>query len=340
MILQYIVPLFWATAITLLLTPLAIKIAIRFKLIDIPHSAPHKTHKSPVPKAGGSAIMFAVFLVTLGGGRLFTRDIFPILLASIPIFLFGILDDARGLSAGWKLLGQCIASAILVWQGVYIRMFPYPSLNLAMTFFWLIGMTNAFNLVDSMDGLVVGLAAIAGAFFILVTMDANQQDLTYLSAVLLGSCVGMFFFNSVPAKTFLGDSGAQFLGFVLASVALAYTPPGLPQPSSWFVPILLLSIPIFDTTLVVYSRLRQKVPIYQAGHDHIYHRLIGLSMSPTQAVTAMHVSAILVGCLAFIALPLRPIWANTVFISTILCGGGILLWLEKNAKKKIDYTQG
>ncbi|MBK9925003.1 MAG: undecaprenyl/decaprenyl-phosphate alpha-N-acetylglucosaminyl 1-phosphate transferase [Anaerolineales bacterium] len=334
MILQYVVPLFGATAITLLLAPLSIKIAIHFKLIDIPHSAPHKTHKNPVPKAGGIAIMFAVFLITVGGGKLFTGDIFPILLASIPIFLFGIWDDAKGLSAGWKLLGQCIASAILIWQGIYIRMLPHPSLNIALTFFWLIGMTNAFNLVDSMDGLVVGLTAIAGAFFVLVTVDANQSDLTYLSATLLGSCVGMFFFNSVPAKAFLGDSGAQFLGFVLASVALAYTPPGLPQPSSWFVPILLLSIPIFDTTLVVYSRLRQKVPIYKAGHDHIYHRLIELNMSPTQAVTAMHVSAILVGCLAFIALPLHPVWANTIFISAIFGGCFVILWLENNTRKR------
>lgn len=334
MILEYIIPLFGATAITLLLTPLGIKTAILLKLIDVPNSAPHKIHNTPVPKAGGIAIVFAMFIVTLVSGKLFAADIRPILLASIPIFLFGLLDDTKGLSAGWKLLGQFIAGGILIWQGTHIRMFAYPPINIALTFFWLVGMTNAFNLVDSMDGLVVGLAATAGAFFILVTVDANQPNLTYLSAVLLGSCVGMFYFNAVPAKTFLGDSGAQYLGFVLAALALAYTPPGLPQPSSWFVPILLLSIPIFDTTFVVYSRLKRKTPIYKAGQDHVYHRLVGLGMSPTQAVTAMHVSAFLVGCLAFIALPLPPFWANTVFLLAMLCGGLILLWLEKNAKDR------
>lgn len=331
MILQYFLPLFWATVIALLLTPLSIKTALRFNLVDMPNSAPHKIHGRPVPKAGGIAIALAIFLVTLGGGRLFTEDIRPILLASIPIFLFGVWDDARGLSASWKLLGQGIAVGILIWQGVYVRMLPSPFLNIAITFLWLIGMTNAFNLVDSMDGLAVGLAATASAFFVLVTLDANQPDLTYLSAVLLGSCVGMFYFNAAPARTFLGDAGAQYLGFVLAALALAYTPPGLPQPSSWFVPILLLSIPIFDTSLVVYSRLKRKVPIYKAGQDHIYHRLVGLNMSPDQAVTAMHVAAFVAGCLAFVALPLPPLWANVIFLCAMLCGGLTLLWLEKRS---------
>lgn len=331
MILQYFIPLFGATVIALLLTPFSIRTALRFNLVDMPNSAPHKIHSRPVPKAGGIAIALAIFLVTLGGGRLFTDDIRPILLASIPIFLFGVWDDAKGLSASWKLLGQGIAVGILIWQGVYVRMLPYPFFNIAITFLWLIGMTNAFNLVDSMDGLAVGLAATASAFFVLVTLDANQPDLTYLSAVLLGSCVGMFYFNAAPARTFLGDAGAQYLGFVLAALALAYTPPGLPQPSSWFVPILLLSIPIFDTSLVVYSRLKRKIPIYKAGQDHIYHRLVGLNMSPGQAVTAMHVAAFVAGCLAFIALPLPPLWANVIFLCAMFCGGLTLLWLEKRS---------
>ena len=330
MILQYFMPLFAATVSVLLLTPICIKTALHSKLIDIPNSAPHKIHKVPVPKAGGLAIALTIFLVTLTSGSFFTSDIRSILLASIPVFLFGIMDDAKGLSAPWKLLGQLVGAILLIWQGIYIKMFGSSILGIALTLFWLVGITNAFNLVDSMDGLAVGLAANAGAFFLLVTVDANQPDLTYLSAVILGSCVGMFYFNSVPAKTFLGDSGSQYLGFILAALALAYTPPGLPQPSSWFVPILLLSVPIFDTTYVVLSRLRRGLPIYKAGQDHIYHRLIGLGMSPNQAVTTMHVSAFITSCLAFIALPLPPLWANAVFFFTILGGFYMLLRLETN----------
>lgn len=332
MILEFFLPLFLAIVVTVLVTPLCIKTAIQLDLLDIPNSAPHKIHGTAVPKAGGIAIVAALFLVTLGSGKLLDTDVRPILLASIPIIIFGLWDDAKGLSAGWKLTGQFLAVSILIWQGIQIQMFVgLPALNIAVTFLWIVGITNAFNLVDSMDSLAVGLAAIASVFFLLVTIDSNETDLAFLSALILGSCIGLFYFNATPARTFLGDLGAQFLGFMLATLAMAYTPPGFPQPSSWFVPILLLSIPIFDTTLVAFSRLRRGLPIYKAGQDHIYHRLIGLDMSPNQAVTVMHVAALLTGCLAFIALSLPPLWANALFVLILLCGGLALLWLEKKS---------
>jgi UDP-GlcNAc:undecaprenyl-phosphate GlcNAc-1-phosphate transferase len=330
MILQFFVPLFWATLITLLITPISIKIAARYHLVDQPNSAPHKIHHMPVPKGGGIAIAFVVFLLSFISGKLETTDIRAILLASVFILLFGFLDDVKGLSAPWKLIGQFMAAIILIWQGIQIRMFgDHPGLNISVTLFWIIGITNAFNFVDSMDGLVLGLAAIASTFFLFVTIDANQLHLTYMSAVLLGSCVGMFYYNTTPARTFLGDSGAQFLGFMLATLAMAYTPPGLPQPSSWFVPILLLGVPIFDTTLVVISRLQRGTPIYKAGQDHVYHRLTKLGMSPPQAVITMHVAALLIGCLAFIALPLPPLEANLIFGLALLFGLASLIILQK-----------
>jgi UDP-GlcNAc:undecaprenyl-phosphate GlcNAc-1-phosphate transferase len=144
---------------------------------------------------------------------------------------------------------------------------------------------QCFNLVDSMDGLAIGLAAIASAFFMLVTVDAGQESLAYLSAILLGSAVGASYFNIMPARSFLGDAGSQFLGFLLAALAIAYTPPGLPQPSSWFVPILLLAVPIFDTTLVVISRMRQGISIYKADRPHL-----------SQPCFARHVSAMRSPC--------------------------------------------
>lgn len=334
MILQFFVPLFWATLITLFIAPISIKIARRFHLIDQPNSAPHKVHQNPVPKGGGPAIALVVFLLSLMGGKFETPDVRTMLLASIVILVFGIWDDAKGLSAPIKLTGQMFATIILISQGIQIRMFGNQVvLNIGLTLFWIIGITNAFNLVDSMDGLVVGLTAIASTFFLFVTIDAGQLHLTYMSALLLGCCIGLLYFNTTPARTFLGDSGAQFLGFMLATLALAYTPPGLPQPSSWFVPILLLSVPIFDTTFVVISRLRRRVPIYKAGQDHIYHRLTQLGMSPGQAVTIMHVAALLTGCLAFIALPLPPLLANMLFALGLLCGLLALVWLEKKSNK-------
>jgi len=315
---------------TFVLVPLGIRIANRYGLMDEPFSAPHKTHTNTVPKAGGIAVFLAVFFISLLTGKPPSQEILAILTASSIIFIFGVWDDAKGLSAGWKLTGQFLATAILIWQGIQIRMFVgFPVLNIAVTCLWIVGITNAFNLVDSMDGLAVGLAAIASVFFLFVTIDSNELDLAFLSAVILGSCIGMFYYNATPARTFLGDAGAQFLGFTLATIAMAYTPPGFPQPSSWFVPILLLGVPIFDTSFVAVSRLRRGLPIYQAGQDHIYHRLTRLGMSSTQSVTIMHVSALFIGCLAFIALSLPPLWANLIFGLTLLCGAVIFFRLEK-----------
>jgi len=330
MILHLFPFIFWAIVATLAITPLAIKVAIYFRLIDQPNSSPHKIHQHPIPKASGLAIGLAVVSLNLISGNVQSSIIRAILLSSIVIFIFGLWDDTYKLSPQWKLMGQILATIILISQGVQIRMLGSMTLlNLALTLVWVIGITNAFNLVDSMDGLVVGLAAIASAFFMLVTVDAGQTALSLLSAILLGSSIGMMYFNALPARTFLGDSGAQFLGFILAALAIAYTPPGLPQPSSWFVPILLLSVPIFDTSLVTISRLKQRKAIYQAGLDHTYHRLVNLGWPPSRAVLTMHLAAILSGCLAFVALPLPPLWANSIFATVLLISVLILFWLEK-----------
>lgn len=282
-----------------------------------------------MPKAGGLAIGLVIISINFLSGNLQSEVIRSILLASSIIFLFGLWDDTHKLSPPWKLLGQILATIILISQGVQIRMLgSLTLLNLVLTLLWTIGITNAFNLVDSMDGLAIGLAAIASAFFMLVTVDAGQPSLSLLSAIILGSSIGMLYFNTLPAHTFLGDSGAQFLGFVLAALAIDYTPPGLPQPSSWFVPILLLSVPIFDTSLVVVSRLRQKKAVYQAGLDHTYHRLVNLGLPSSRAVLTMHLFAIVSGCLAFMALPLPPLWANAIFAFALLVGFSVLIWLE------------
>lgn len=329
MILHLFIPIFWSILLTVLLTPPLIWLAFRFNYLDVPFSAPHKTHNAPVPKIGGVAISLVVFLLAFLNRPLLSKDVLAILIGSMVIVGFGIWDDLKGLSALSKLSGQIVATILLWVFGIYIRMFgELMFLNIFVTFLWMVGITNAFNLVDSMDGLAVGLSAIASAFFMLVTVQAQQPALSNLSAVLFGSCIGMLLFNIQPARTFLGDAGAQFLGFVLAALAIAYTPRGLPQPSSWFVPILLVSVPIFDTTLVVVSRLRRRVPIYQGGQDHTYHRLVKLGLPPSHAVMLMHIAAILSGCLAFIALPQSTLWANFLFALAVLFGLGALLWLE------------
>jgi len=331
MVFQIITTTILAILFSFAASPICISLAWRFRLIDDPGSEAHKIHKLPMPRAGGLIIFFVLVLGSAVSGIL-TSPVTPIILASVIILVFGIWDDINGIIAPWKMLGQALATLLLISQGIQIHFLGNTYLNLFFTFLWVIGITNAFNLVDSMDGLAVGLGGITAIFLLFGTFSAGQEALMLLSAILLGACVGVFYFNYSLSRLFLGDSGAQLLGFTLAALALMYNPPNLVQASSWYVPILLFSIPIFDTTLVTISRLRRYMPIYKASRDHTYHRLVGLGMSPQRSVLIMHLTAILIDCLAFIALSLPPIWANTLFGLILLSGFFAIFWLDSGKK--------
>jgi UDP-GlcNAc:undecaprenyl-phosphate GlcNAc-1-phosphate transferase len=333
MVFQIITTTILAILFSFAASPICISLAWRFRLIDDPGSEAHKIHKLPMPRAGG-LIIFSVLVLGSAVSGILNSPVTPIILASVIILAFGIWDDINGILAPWKMLGQALATLLLISQGIQIYFLGNTYLNLFFTFLWVIGITNAFNLVDSMDGLAVGLGGITAIFLLFGTFSAGQESLMLLSAILLGACVGVFYFNYSLSRLFLGDSGAQLLGFTLAALALMYNPPNLVQASSWFVPILLFSIPIFDTTLVTISRLRRYLPIYKASRDHTYHRLVGLGMSPQRSVLIMHLAAILIDCLAFIALSLPPIWANTLFGLILLSGFFTIFWLD--AEKKVE----
>jgi UDP-GlcNAc:undecaprenyl-phosphate GlcNAc-1-phosphate transferase len=321
----------------------AIRIARRLHLIDIPGSSPHKQHEFPTPLAGGIALVISLLILGVVFGIFGNRELLPILLAAAVIFAFGLWDDARGMSAPLKLVGQTAAVVILIASGFYIRIFEYPDffiggtgpffrwMDWIVTWLWVVGITNAFNLTDSMDGLAVGLSAWALAFFTLATFDAGQPDLSLFSAILLGICLGIGFFNQQPAKLFLGDSGAQTLGFFLAAIGILYTPVGAYQTSSWFVPIMLVGVPIFDTSLVFFSRLRRGRAFYKSNRDHTYHRLVRLGMDPGRAVMTMHIAALILECLAFVAVSLAPLWANALFAVCLLAGVGLFFILDRRS---------
>jgi UDP-GlcNAc:undecaprenyl-phosphate GlcNAc-1-phosphate transferase len=245
------------------------------------------------------------------------------------VFFFGVIDDRRGLSAPWKLLGQLLGTGLMISLGVQIHLFDqYPWLDLVITVLWMVGITNAYNFVDSMDGLANGLACLAAAFFMLVTFDSGQGELSVFSALLFGACVGVYYFTFPPARFFLGDSGAQMLGFLLAGLAIAYTPLGFLRTQSWYIPILLMGVPIFDTTLIVVSRLRRSKPIYRAGQDHTYHRLVKLGLDSNRAALTMQFVAGFLGCLAFITLSLPPLAANIVFFACLIGGFLGIIFLD------------
>jgi UDP-GlcNAc:undecaprenyl-phosphate GlcNAc-1-phosphate transferase len=324
--------IFLASIISLALSLPLSWITRRLGLVDVPGSAPHKQHASPAPLAGGLIILCTIVITGLIEGNLKLPEILAIFLPGLIVFVFGVWDDLHGLSAPWKLLGQLLGTFALIRLGVQIRLFDQlPWANLGITVLWMVGITNAYNFVDSMDGLANGLACLAAAFFMLVTFDSGQTVLSVFSAVILGACFGTYYFTAPPARFFLGDSGAQFLGFTLAGLAIAYSPLGFLRVQSWFVPIMLVGVPIFDTTLVVVSRLRRHRPVYRAGRDHTYHRLVALGVDSSRAVLTMHFVAGLLGCLAFIALSLPPVAANAVFITCLV--GGLIGIIVLDSKK-------
>ena len=321
--------IFIASTLAVLISPLLGRLAERVGLVDRPNSEAHKLHDKTVPLAGGLAIAVALFCVSFAGGLFINPEVRAILAAGAIAFVFGLLDDFKPLSPGWKLLGQIFASVVLVLLGVRVQIFRWDFVNIAITIFWIVGVTNAFNFVDSMDGLASGLAGVASGLFMLVAYDSGQFELSSFSAVLVGICVSVYYFSAFPARYFLGDSGAQFLGFILGGIAIVYNPQGFLPTQSWFIPILLLGIPIYDTVLVVFSRIKAGKPIYRSALDHTYHRLVKKGMHPYRAVLTMHLGAIFLGCLAFIALSLPPVWANLIFGTIIFVGFVSMVYLEK-----------
>lgn len=323
-----------AAASSVALSPLLIRIAPQLGLMDLPHSAPHKWHQQATPTVGGPVIAIALTAAYLLLRLPLNQQGRAILLASALMLILGLLDDLLGMRAYQKLLGQLAVAALLIVMGIQVQITRIPWLDFTLSLLWFVGMINAFNFVDSMDGLALGLAAVAAAFFMLVTIDSGQPWLAQVAAGLLGACIGTYPFNAMPARLFLGDSGAQLLGCLLAAMGVAYVPggAGLPQGVSWFTPILVLGVPIFDTTLVVTSRLRRRAPLFRANRDHSYHRLLALGLDPTRSVLSMHLTAIVLGLIAFIALDATVLVANVLFAVILVIGLAAIVVLDRWAR--------
>ncbi len=325
---------------------LAIHLARRTGLMDVPGKAPHKKHAFPTPIAGGLTLALALPVLVMIFRLWETREVLGMLAGALVIFVFGLLDDYRPLGALTKFGGQALAAALLLMFGVSIRVLENPTfffggpttlykyLDFALTILWVVGITNAFNLVDSMDGLAAGLSGTAFAFFILATLDSNQIHLSRFSSVMFGLCIILYFFNAPPARMFLGDSAAQTLGFLLAALAILYDPVDKYQTSSWFVPVLLVAVPIFDTALVSLSRMRQHRPFYTGGLDHTYHRLVRLGFDSNRAVLVMCFVSLVLDCLAFIAVSQTPLIANSIFGACLVLGLAAMLVLDSRVVRK------
>lgn len=322
-----------ALLLALLATPLARRAAWHTRMLSIPRSPERDSHGTPVPLLGGVAIYGAFVLALLLAGDLaYLRELIAIVLGATIMSLCGLSDDRYHLAPAAKLGGQLLAGVVLLVGGVQVQLFAQPWLNWALTLFWVVGITNALNLLDNMDGLSAGIAAIAAAFFVLLAMmnDPRQVLVGSMAAALVGACLGFLRYNFNPASIFMGDTGSLFLGFVLAALAIKLRFLGNTPLVTWLVPLAVLLVPIFDTTLVTVSRLRRgRNPFTTPGKDHLSHRLVALGYTRREAVLLCYVLAFL-GGMAGTYLTQATLPEATVLGSALLLAGiAGIVWLER-----------
>ena len=294
----YILILVSALLLAFGVTPLAQRAAQRTGMVDKPSA--RKQHTVPTPLLGGAAIYLAVILaLILWGNQFYVNQVAGIFLGATLMSFLGLWDDRRGLSPWVKLIGQFLAAGVLVLTDVRISFLPWEALNIATTLVWVVLITNAMNLLDNMDGLSGGIAAIAALFLLLFAAMSNQYLVGALAAALVGACIGFLYYNFNPARIFMGDTGSLFLGFTLAAVAIKLRFPDNSPFVTWMVPALVLAVPLFDTSLVIVSRLRRGLnPLTTPGKDHLSHRLARLTGSPREAVLICYLLAFIAGILA------------------------------------------
>lgn len=317
-----------ALIVSLLMVWLARALALRWQLVDKPGG--HHAHEQPVALLGGVAVFLTsgfLYLVTSAEPGILIYTLF----ASAWVVIWGLWDDLRPLPSGSKLLIQIIAAIALISTGTQVLL-PIPDVfNLVLTLLWIVGITNAINLMDNMDGLAAGVVAIAMVFFIVMALANGQWQLAFLAASVLGAVLGFLWFNFAPASIYLGDAGSLYLGLMAASLSLQLSFPLNSPQATWLVPIVLLGLPLFDTTLVIVSRLRRGLnPLTTPGHDHISHRIRAMGFTVCQTVLLLYIIAIVLGFLALWVsqqTPLVNAWLAVFFVLLSLL---VIAWLEKS----------
>ncbi len=297
--LKLLIPFVSSLAVSVLIIPAVRWFSIRTKHVSAPRQ--ERWHQKPTPTLGGIGI-FCAFLIALGliyATRLdvtFLRTYWSILAGIGIMFFVGLVDDLKHISPPVKLIFQLIVAMLVIFFGGYtINFFRWPIANIILTFLWLVGITNAFNLLDNMDGLAAGIALITAGFLAVFFLRSSHVDLLYITLALAGSLVGFWIFNFPPARIFMGDSGSMVIGFALASLAVARRT----QASNIFaivgVPIMVFLLPIVDTALVSITRILRGQSPAVGGTDHTSHRLVAFGLSERQAVLVLYAIAFISG---------------------------------------------
>lgn len=313
-------------------TPLAEKIAVKIGAIDVPKDN-RRMHKKPIPRLGGIAIFFG-FLVSILCFGVLTPQIIGILVGSLIIVILGGLDDRKPIRAIYKLLVQIVAALIVVLSGVKIEIFTNPNLfsstdflilgnlSIPITVIWIVAITNAVNLIDGLDGLAAGIASISSICLLVVALIVSETNIAIFTACIAGACFGFLPYNINPAKIFMGDSGSTFLGFALACISVEGLFKGY-AVISFAVPLLILALPLFDTSIAILRRIKNKKPIMQPDRGHLHHKLIDMGFSQKQSVLILYGISALLGLCAIILTGFGAVRAiallGTAIIFVIAC---------------------
>jgi len=312
-------------------------LAIRVGMVDLP--GPRKVHLKPIPLLGGLAMYAGVMLAILfafdGAARAQSAGIVT---GATLVAITGILDDRGWLHHQVKLfLAMPLAAGILVASGIRAQVFSVlvggragDVLDIALTVIWVVGITASFSILDHMDGLCAGVAAMASIFFAMIAYLNGQTLVTTLAAAVLGAATGFLRWNFKPAKIFMGDGGAMFLGFLMATLGLKLR---LENPSNfvqWVTPLLVLGAAIFDTTLVTISRSRRGLlPFTTPGKDHMAHRLANLGLGQRGAVLSVYVLGAISGGAAILVSSLSSRGAAITSVAAVILVLAGVLYLER-----------
>jgi UDP-GlcNAc:undecaprenyl-phosphate GlcNAc-1-phosphate transferase len=269
--LAFVVPL----VATVALTPVAARVARGFGVMD--HPAPHKFHREATPYLGGVAVVAGLLLVgvfTTGA----SAQLATILVCGLSLFALGLVDDLGTVPPWTKLLVE-VGAALALWI-VGVRGGPFGTLaDLPFTVLWVVAVTNAFNLLDNMDGLLSGVSVFAALAFFAIAAARGDYLVGSFSLAIAGTALGFLRYNFPPARIFMGDAGSLLLGFLLAAIGLKLDLIGPSGITRMAIPALVLGVPLFDMTLVILARIRDRRPVYLGGKDHTSHRLAGSGLS-------------------------------------------------------------
>lgn len=318
-----------AALVALISTPVIRSLAFRIGAVDVPKDT-RRMHDHPIPRMGGLAIFFGFILSVLIFQPL-TAELRGMLLGAVVIVILGILDDIFVLPAMPKFFVQIGAALIAVLHGNRIDFLSNPNvfsknpfwelgwLAIPITVFWIVGITNAVNLIDGLDGLACGVSTISSMTMLVIALSVAEPDVAVLMAALSGACIGFLPYNLNPAKIFMGDTGSTFLGFVLAVVSIQ----GLFKYAtiiSFAVPFLMLGLPIFDTCFAILRRVSHGQSPMKPDRGHIHHRLIDMGFTQKQAVAVLYVISAILGLSAVVLTTIGVVRAMLFLLA--LCAAG------------------